>query len=180
LWHDIETIVRAAELLIAYPNLHFLMIGGGLRRRKALELAELMKLTNITWLPFQPKESLLDSLSCCHLALISQRDGLEGVAVPCKLYGILASGRPILAAVPKGSEIDRVIAEENCGIALHGATPQNLADAILELARDPQRLRIMGNSAFEAYKAKYSIEPALLRFGELWNVRNAQFAGQSA
>jgi glycosyltransferase involved in cell wall biosynthesis len=169
LWHDLETIVRAAEQLKVYRNLHFLMIGGGMRKKKAAELSERLKLTNVTWLPFQPKESLVDSLSCCHVALISQREGLQGVAVPCKLYGILASGRPIVATVPKGSEIDRVIAEENCGVVLHGATPQDLAKAILGLSRDSQRLKILANNAYAAYQAKYSIDPAVLRFEELWN-----------
>jgi glycosyltransferase involved in cell wall biosynthesis len=169
LWHDMETIVRAAELLKMHRNLHFLMIGGGMRKKKAIEVSEYLKLTNITWLPFQPKESLVDSLSCCHVALISQREGLQGVAVPCKLYGILASGRPIVATVPKDSEIDRVIAEENCGVALHGATSRDLANAILELSGNSGRLKIMGDNAYAAYKAKYSIERAVLRFGELWN-----------
>jgi glycosyltransferase involved in cell wall biosynthesis len=170
LWHDIEVIVRAAELLKMHPNLHFLMIGGGMRRKKAMDLSEHLKLTNITWLPFQSKDSLVDSLSCCHVALISQREGLKGVAVPCKLYGILASGRPIVATVPQGSEIDQVIAEESCGVVLYEATTQDLANAILDLSRDSQRLKIMADNAYAAYKAKYSIEPAMLRFEELWNV----------
>lgn len=175
LWHDMETIVRAAELLKMHRNLHFLMIGGGRRKKKAVELAEHLKLTNVTWLPFQPKETLVDSLSCCHVALISQREGLQGVAVPCKLYGILASGRATVATVPKGSEIDRVIAEENCGVALHGATPQDLANVILELARDSGRVKIMGDNAYAAYQAKYSIGPAVERFEELWHGGQGHF-----
>lgn len=100
LWHDIERIVLAANELRSEPSIHFLMIGGGMRRGGAEELSRKLELPNMTWLPLQLLESLQDSLSCCHLALISQRDGLQGIAVPCKLYGILASGRGILAVVP--------------------------------------------------------------------------------
>jgi colanic acid biosynthesis glycosyl transferase WcaI len=175
LWHDLETIVKAAELSKQYPNLHFLMIGGGMRKKKAKELSEHLKLTNITWLPFQPRESLVDSLSCSHVALISQREGLKGLAVPCKLYGILASGRPIVAAVPKGSEIDLVVAEERCGVVLYAASPQELANSILELSRDAQRLAIMAANSYAAYKVKYSIESAVSRFEKLWNAGKGCF-----
>jgi glycosyltransferase involved in cell wall biosynthesis len=168
LWHDIETIVRAAGLLKAHPQIHFVMVGDGIRKKKAFELAGELQLTNMTWLTFQPKETLSDSLSCCHAALISQCEGLQGVAVPSKLYGILASGRPVLGMVPMGSETDRVIAEEHCGISLNAAQPEDLANAIIKLANNPQEAVNMGKNSFFAYKSKYQIDSAVSQFKALW------------
>lgn len=164
LWHDLDQIIEAADILRQRKNICFLMLGGGRRRGSAERLASERRLTNIKWLPFQPKDQLADSLSACHAALISQRDGLEGSAVPCKLYGILASGRPVIAAVPKDSEIARVIREEKCGLLVPPGDAGALAQAIASLADNPVQACEMGRRARAAYLEKYTLAHALDRF----------------
>lgn len=167
LWHDMETLVRAAALLQS-DGVRFLFIGDGLRKAAAERLSSDMRLRNATWLGFQPLETLQDSLSCCHVALISQWPQLVGVAVPCKLYGILASGRPVVAQVPAASETALVVAEEDCGIIVTPGDAQALADAILALKRDPERRAGMGRRAFAAYQAKYTLTGAVETFETAW------------
>ncbi len=157
LWHDLASVVRAAELLQADPQVIFLLIGQGRERAPAEQLARELGLKNIRWLPYQPKERLEDSLSCCHAALISQRAGLEGVAVPSKLYGVLASGRAVIAQVPARSEVALVVREERCGLVVVPGAARALADAILELASDPRCVLEMGNRSRRAYLKKYTV-----------------------
>lgn len=164
LWHDIQTIVRAAELLRARSEIVFLMVGQGRECGPAKALAERLGLTNMRWLPYQPKEALEDSLSCCHAALISQRAGLEGVAVPCKLYGILASGRAVLAQVPATSEVARVVDEEGCGIVVPPGDAVALAAAVQRLADDRTEALRLGARARAAYLAKYTIDQGVRAF----------------
>ena len=164
LWHDLEQIVEAADILQQREDIYFLMVGGGRRRASAECLSTERRLANIRWLPFQPAERLVDSLSACHAALISQREGLEGSAVPCKLYGILASGRAVIAAVPENSEIARVVREEECGLVVSPGDAEMLARAVVSLADDPVRTREMGRRAREAYLRKYTLTRALDRF----------------
>ncbi len=161
LWHDIEQIVRAAALLKNESQIRFLMIGSGMRRAAAESLAEKEGLKNMIWLPFLPKTSLADSLSACHVALISQREGLEGIAVPCKLYGILASGRCVVGAVPENSEAARVIREESCGLRVSPGDAEALANAIRSLSRDPDSAVRMGENARSAYVRSYTLQFAL-------------------
>lgn len=168
LWHDIDTIVRTAALLQSREGIHFLMIGDGMRKASACRLAREMRLSNMTWLPFQPKETLDDSLACCHAALISQRQGLQGVAVPCKLYGILASGRAIIGTVPENSEIDLVLQEENCGVTVPPHAPDRLAQSIINLSQNPEKVREMGEHSFDAYKRKYTVDVAVKNFLQTW------------
>lgn len=127
----------------------------------------------MTWLPFQPKDSLDDSLACCHLAMISQREGLKGIAVPCKLYGILAAGRGILAQVPSGSEVDMVVNEEACGMTIPPGDADALAAAIMRLNKDRQRVATMGENAFRAYQAKYTLDVAVETFKNIWKIGKA-------
>ncbi len=164
LWHDMEQIVRAAEILRQRNDLHFLMVGGGRRRVDAEKLAASLGLENMTWTEFRPKDELADSLSACHAALISQREGVEGVAVPCKLYGILASGRSVIAAVPKTSEVASVLREAGCGVVVSPGDAGGLAREIAALADDPARALQMGFRARNAYLINYTIERAVERF----------------
>lgn len=168
LWHDMDTLVRAAARLNYVPRVQFLFIGDGRRKQRALELAETIGVNNIIWLPFQPKEMLADSLACSHASLISQRDGLNGVAVPCKIYGILSVGRPIVAQVPAGCEIDRVVDEEECGVTVEPGNAEQLAEAVLNLADDRARASRMGENARVAFSKKYRLANAVESYSRLW------------
>lgn len=164
LWHDLENLVRAASLLQDRKEIRFLLAGQGRRKPEAQALASQLGLTNILWIDPVPLDELDDLLAACHAAVISQREGLTGVAVPCKLYGILASGRPILGAVPATSEVARVIEEENCGEVLPPHHPQALADRIRKWVDEPESLEAMGRRAREAYERKYTLAAAARNF----------------
>jgi len=168
LWHDIDGLVETARLLRDEPLIRFLFIGDGRRRAKAEELAARHNLANIVWLDYQPRERLSVSLSCCHAALISLREGCEGVAVPCKLYGIMASGRAILAQVPDASEVALAVREADCGLVAPPGDPAALAEAVLTLAKDPGATRDMGRRAHEEYHRKYTLEQGAAHFSRLF------------
>ena len=167
LLHDIDTLVRAAALLVGDEHIHFLFIGKGRRRTRAEELARELGAANITWMPFAPREQLAETLSCCHAALISLRPGMQGVAVPSKLYGILAFGRAVIAQVPGDSEIGLVVKEESCGRVVEPGDVEGLADAIRTLASDPALVADMSANAFSAYRLKYTLDRAVISFRRL-------------
>jgi glycosyltransferase involved in cell wall biosynthesis len=167
LWHDIDTFIRAADRLKDNRDIQFLFIGNGIRQKQAQELAQELELKNIVWMDFVPKEELSSSLTCAHVALISLNTGLEGIAVPCKLYGILASGRAIIAQVPKNSEIAYVVQEENCGFVVSPGNVEELVQKIEQLASDRSLVEEMGLRSFQAYQSKYTIEHITKQFQEL-------------
>ena len=55
-------------------------------------------------------------MAAADLHLVSLVPGLEGCVVPSKTYGILAMGKPIVAAVDEGSEVDLVLRVARCGV----------------------------------------------------------------
>jgi glycosyltransferase involved in cell wall biosynthesis len=167
LWHDIDTFVRAAAKLKTNPNIQFLFIGNGIRKNQAHQLAQELELTNIIWMDFVPKEQLSTSLTCAQVALISLNTGLEGIAVPCKLYGILGAGRAILAQVPAKSEIAYTITEEKCGFVILPGDVDGLVSRIQQLEQDRDLTSTMGLRSFQAYKSKYTIETIARQFQDL-------------
>jgi glycosyltransferase involved in cell wall biosynthesis len=167
LWHDIDTFIRAAAQLKTNPNIQFLFIGNGIRQQKAYQLAQELELTNIIWMDFVPKEQLSTSLACAHVALISLNTGLEGIAVPCKLYGILGAGRAILAQVPAKSETAYTITEEECGFVIPPGDVDGLVKRIQQLEQDRDLTKTMGLRSFQAYKSKYTIKTISEKFQKL-------------
>jgi glycosyltransferase involved in cell wall biosynthesis len=157
LWHDIDTFVYAAAKVSSNSNIQFLFIGNGIRQKQAQQLAKDLGLKNIIWIDFLPQDQLETSLTCSHVALISLNKGLEGIAVPCKLYGILASGRAILAQVPESSEIAYTVNEESCGFVVSPGDVDGLVEKIQCLAVDRKLTSEMGCRSFNAYKSKYNI-----------------------
>jgi glycosyltransferase involved in cell wall biosynthesis len=168
LWHDMHTIIRAADCLRTDERVVFVFIGGGRRRESAEHLSRRLRLPNTVWLDLMPREQVAHALAGCDAGLVSMRAGLEGIAVPSKLYGILAAGRAVLAQVPSGCEIARVVEEEACGIVTAPGDVAALADAIRRLAADPQLAREMGRRARAAYEAKYTLDRAVAEFTSIW------------
>ncbi len=167
-WHDINIFVRLADALRNEDEIHFLFIGDGIKRRDAEKISYSLETPNITWLGFQPQEYLPISLTCCHIALISQLSGLEGVAVPCKLYGVMASGRAIMAQVPAKSEVAMVVKEDNCGFHVNPGDLDGLIKAILYAKSNRDMVAEMGRNAFDAYQSKYTLSKAFENFKSIW------------
>lgn len=170
LLHDMDALVRAADLLRDDPAIHFLFIGKGMRRAAAEELSRRLQLPNVTWLDFVPRQQLPATLAACDVSLVSFREGLAGVAVPSKLYGILASGRAVVAQVPEASEVGLVVREEGCGVVVPPGDAECLASVLASLASDPERVREMGSRAAAAYREKYTLDHAVERFKALWQL----------
>jgi colanic acid biosynthesis glycosyl transferase WcaI len=119
--------------------------------RAALEarVAEL-GLRNVTFLPFQPKDQLGESFAAADLFLVSLAAGLAGYIVPSKLYGILAAGRPYVAAVEARSEVAAITHNYDSGLIAAPGDARDLADKILVFYRDRDRAAACGARAREA------------------------------
>ncbi len=170
LWHDMDTFVHAAALLKSERDIQFIFIGGGMREGLAKARAAELRCDNIAWKPFVALDELTHSLSACHVALLSLKNNLKGVAVPCKFYGILASGRAVLALVPTDSEIDITIREHQCGEVIEPGDAPGLAEAILRLRDDAMRMKRLSANAFAAYEGHYTLDKAEQAFDRLLNL----------
>ena len=107
-------------------------------------------LTNVRFFPYQPKALLHDSFAAADAFLVSLKAELEGYIVPSKVYGILAAGRPYIAATDPSSEAAPIAREHGCGLVAAPGDPDALAAAIASLYDDPAATRDMGARARHA------------------------------
>jgi glycosyltransferase involved in cell wall biosynthesis len=144
---NLEVLVEAAARLADKPRLTIAIVGHG-ARREALEAKSRDRgVTNIRFLGYQPKEALADSFASADAFVVSLKTGLEGYIVPSKVYGILAAGRPYVAAIAADSEPAAIAAEHDCGVTVPPDDPDALAGAVAALYDDPFRTRAMGEHA---------------------------------
>lgn len=147
---NLDSIVRAAEVLRGRQDILFVFVGDGVRKAELRHLAETLALNNVRFLDFQSQDTLPLSLGSADLQLVPLKAGLSGYLVPSKLYGVLASGRPVLAAAPADSEVAEITRRQDCGVVADPDRPEDIASKILEMAADPGRCARLGENARRA------------------------------
>ncbi len=154
IWNEVSTMGKAVK--INTEKVFYIFVGEGIRKEELLNGFDLENQQNVLLLPFQNNENFNNVLNASHVHLVTLKKSLEGMAVPCKIYGILASGRPVIALVPANSEIAYVVKEENCGIVVDPEDTDGLINAII-LLRDNDILRKqMGLNGRMAFEKKYT------------------------
>ena len=126
------------------PDVVFVINGGG-SARPDLE-REASSLSNVRFIDMQPIERLPEVLAAGDLHVVPLRAGLAWSSVPSKLYSILAAGRPIVASVDAGTEVERTIERAGAGIAVPPDSPVEFRAALSELLDDRERSERMGAS----------------------------------
>ncbi len=146
----LETLVEAAALLRHHRDIEIVFVGEGVKKAALVEQARALRLANVRFLPFAPKERLSESFGAADAFVISLKPGLAGYIVPSKLYGILAAGRPYVAAVEEESEVTTITRRYECGLLAEPGKPRDLADKILALYHDRSLAQRLGDSARRA------------------------------
>ena len=162
----LDSVLDAAALLRDERDVIFVLVGDGALKLSLQSRVERERLTNVVFLPYQDKTDLSTSLGAADVHIVSLRRGLGGYIVPSKVYGILAAGRPFIAAVEEDSE-PRIIADEyGCGVAVSPDNPRELADAIVSM-RDHADLDAMGKRAREALETQFDRPIATTAYQQL-------------
>ncbi len=143
--HTFDAILGAArELERSAPEVLFAFVGGGPRTREIEAFVREHELANVEFLPYFAREELGRSLSAADVHVLSLRPEHVGVAVPGKLYGILAAGRPALFIGSPRCESAETIVAAGAGAVFDPADSDALAREIRRLQRDARACRELG------------------------------------
>jgi glycosyltransferase involved in cell wall biosynthesis len=159
--HEYTVFLEAALALQSTRDIQFFFIGGGVRMLALQSLADRHHVSNISFLPYQPRESLEDSLAAADVHLVSLLPSLEGFIVPSKFYGILAAGRPVVFVGDPDGELAGVIRESGCGLVVPSGNAADLAAALSRLRNDVHRREAMGLAARELLRGRFESHRAL-------------------
>jgi glycosyltransferase involved in cell wall biosynthesis len=147
--------LSAARALRGREDIVFLFVGDGPRHHEVAAAKRLHDLGNVRLLDFFARGDLHASLSVADAHLVSQRPEMTGICVPGKLYGAMASSRPVLFVGPAHCEVADTIRDAGCGRAFAPGDWRGLVETIGELAADEALAREMGERGLSAFVAEH-------------------------
>lgn len=164
-----DILVEAAQILRYEANFLLLCVGEGVKkeamRREALRLG----LDNIRFLPFQPIERVPEMQASSNVALLTMEPNHANASVPSKLISYLAASRPVIVAADPRSAVARTVLSAEAGIVVPPGNSRALANAILQIRRDPAAASQMGLNARRCFEENYTLHRAYQQFSEILN-----------
>ena len=165
--NPLKTLLEAARSFEEREDLLFVFIGGGAGKidvdRRIAEGAR-----NIRSLPFQPLSTIGTSLSAADVHVVSLANEAVGVIHPCKIYGAMAIGRPVLFFGPDASHVGDIFQAGDIGRVVAHGDAQAAVAAIRELlAMGEGGREVMGRRATGIVSASFSSAGLLARFCDI-------------
>jgi colanic acid biosynthesis glycosyl transferase WcaI len=102
-------------------------------------------LPHVRMLPLQPEEGFNEFLNLGDIHLLPQRSGVADLVMPSKLGAMLAAGRAVIATMPPGTQVARML--DGVGVVVPPEDAAALAHAIAALAGDGARRAALGAAA---------------------------------
>ncbi len=166
---DLDSLIRASTLLDDLDDLTVMIVGGGARHAELVALARELGADRIRFLPYQPRETLADTLSAADVHVVGLARGLAGYVVPSRLYGVLAVGRAVICGADAESETAQLVERVGCGIVVEPGRPDLLADAIRRAHSGELDLAEMGRRGREYVTQEADRRVAVQRYRALFD-----------
>ena len=166
---DLDSLISASKLLDDLDDLSVAIVGGGARHAELVALARELGADRVRFLPYQPRETLAESLSAADVHVVGLARGLAGYVVPSRLYGVLAVARPVICAADAESETAQLVERVGCGIVVEPGRPDVLADAIRRAHSGELDLAELGSRGRDYVTREADRRVAVRRYRELFD-----------
>jgi len=151
--NDIYTVLCAAKHLNDEKHIRFVFWGDGKERPNLQLEAERLELENVIFAGVCPKKEMPFVIASSDVCLaILQNVPMFRTTYPNKVFDYMAAARATVLVID--GVIREVIESSHGGIFVEPANHELLAETILKLSKDPQRVKQMGENA-RAYLVKH-------------------------
>lgn len=168
LTQGLETVVKAAKLLVHVPDLVVVIVGEEKAIGRLLKFAQDLGANNVVVAPFQPRERLPEMLAAMDVGLVIQKQNVIAFNMPSKIQPILASGRPIIASVPLNGTAADVVRSSGGGLVVPPEDVNALAGAMWELYKHQEKAESLGEYGRKYALEHYSFQQALDTYENLF------------
>lgn len=145
--HDIDSMLKAAKLLSYRSDIKFLFIGEGEKWQPAYNYVVAERLSNVQVIPFQPEDQLPFTMALGDISLVALDKGAEGLMVPSKMYYYMAAGSAVIGICQGRNDLDGTLSESDCGLTVLPGDYNKLAEIIVFLADNPDKLKNFKSNA---------------------------------
>jgi glycosyltransferase involved in cell wall biosynthesis len=163
--HEFDTLLEGfAAALRSDDSLNLVVIGVGKRLDEVrATVARLGIEPAVRFLDFLPADRLPESMGLADVAVVTLREGFEGLIVPSKLLGYMARGLPVLYIGPP-SDVEHFVLASAGGLSIRNGDVAGVESAILGMSRDRPLTASLGAAGREAYERELAREHGLERY----------------
>lgn len=150
--HGSDAVLQMAEKVQKDPRFHFLLMGAGAEIKNLMAVAKEIGLSNVTFIPDQPKSKKPEYLSVCDVALVQIANQPEQKTVaPVEIFEAMAMGIPVLLATPEGErDVSSIVKTTGAGYCISSAKTPTFCEAADHLYKSPEGLKEMGAAGRKA------------------------------
>ena len=167
LGHDVDTIEQVMLALKDDDTIRWVIVGDGIMKPEIEDFVRKHSIGNVILRPYQPRSRLGPLIGLGDVHLVLMLPGYEGIILPSKFYGVLAAGRPSVFVGPAGSEVAKVIREEQCGVVIPNGHVAELTAVLQRLRSDRAQAAELGHRGRRALERNYSMQHACAAWREL-------------
>lgn len=162
-----EVVVDAARRLASFPDILLVMVGTGLAKDLVQARAAALGLTNLLFLPFQPRERLSEVQASADVSLVTLAPGRGRTSLPSKVLGYMAAARPVIASVDGDSDLAKLITWSRCGFVVPPGQGEKLAETIIHCWRHPDQGRGLGEAGRRYFLRQFEKKVVIGKFAAL-------------
>ena len=141
----LENVIEASKALSNDSKLKIYLVGHGNQEANLRKLCH--GLENIVIMAAVKDDQYSALLSAADLLLVNERRTQVEMSLPSKLTSYLYSGRPVLAAVPRGGATWKFL--DGIAELVEAEKPLLLANAIRELSKNPKKVGDLAEKGLE-------------------------------
>ena len=143
---NMDMLLDVAKSLEGNENIGFIIVGDGAYKPRVEERIAAEGITNVTLIPFQPYDKISEVFSLGDCGLIISKKGVGSNSVPSKTWSVMSASRPVLASFDKGSELDMIVTNNDCGICVEANDAEAFRAAVLRMAENREKNAEMGKN----------------------------------
>lgn len=142
--YDLETVIKAAEILKEHEKIKFLLIGEGEDKDKLKKLAQ--NLPNVRFEDEKRLNDLTPFINCFSIGLAPIANiGVSQESFPSKISEYFACAKPVVASI--SGDMKKIIEDSEAGIVYHPGDVETLAESLLKLCENKELTQKMGQNA---------------------------------
>jgi len=151
----LETILSVAEKMKDNPSIRFVFVGAGADRERLISISKEKGLTHTEFYPAVKKQDMPDWYSAADICLVPlKKRNVFRYNIPSKMFEIMACERPILLGAE--GQAREILEQSGAGIAVEPEKVEAYAEALLQLAQNPELRKTFGKKGREYVLAHFT------------------------
>jgi len=152
----LDTVIRAMILVIKEaPEARLFLVGGKRNEEKLKDLTKKLNLqSKVIFTGWQPAEKLATYIFLSSICLVPHyKSSFTDSTIPHKLFQYMLMKKPVVVSSCK--PLERIVNETNAGLVFRAGDPQDLAEKIIQIYKNPNNY---GENGYQAVIKKYNWE----------------------